>query len=154
MQSAVLQEKLQEHVEEETQAQLKAAEARLVSRLMGVMNAVSTRLESLEGKVISACAFHFAPCNLLTHVRSIYNIQIEAAVSEAQQAASASSSFLQQQHEPQHEAANPPPSSDGPSHTAQEQALALEAILGLARQAKMAILEDVRERCEAMALAD
>ncbi len=153
MQSAVLQEKLQEHVEEETQAQLKAAEARLVSRLMGVMNAVSTRLESLEGKV-SACAFHFASCNLLMHVRSTYNIQIEAAVSEAQQTASASSSFLQQQHEPQHEAANPPPSSDGPSHTAQEQALALEAILGLARQAKMAILEDVRERCEAMALAD
>lgn len=50
-QSSVLQEKLREQVEEEAAARLKAAEQRLVQRLMAVMDAVTTRLGSLEEKV-------------------------------------------------------------------------------------------------------
>jgi hypothetical protein len=131
-QSAVLQEKLQEQVEEEAQAQVKAAEARLVSRLMNVMDAVSTRLGSLEERV-------------------------EAAVVEAQESFRRWQAQAQANAEEQPEAAvavaagagaeaGAAPSLDGPAaaQLAQDQARALETILGLAKQAKMAILEDVR----------
>lgn len=59
----------------------------------------------------------------------------------------AQESARQQQRE-QEEASH----SSGGGPTAAEQAQALEAVLKLARQAKAAMLSDIKERCDAMSL--
>lgn len=127
-QSSVLQEKLREQVEEEAHLKLKAAETRLMQRLMAVMDAVNNRLGSLEEG-------------------------IEAAVAQVQEAARHRQPQEQLQGQGQ-EQGQPEASADDRLPTSQEQAQALEAILGLARQAKLAILQDISERCEGMALEE